>query len=97
MKNSAGTDAIILAFNSGNIVTMNGTTATTVQAITAGTWYTIKVVLNTDTDKFDVYVDGTLRSSQFSFYNAVSQISKVQYREGVGTSGTIYADYVSIY
>ena len=71
---SAGTIIGDVYFDStGSIFAHNGATGTSLSTTyTAGSFYNIKMVLNTDTDKYDIYVNGVLKASQFNFRNAVS-------------------------
>ena len=71
-------------------------TVNTIYAISPNTWYEVKVVANTNTDTFDIYIDDILRGSALTFKNPASYISKICYRSGGGTTGTSYFDWVRI-
>jgi hypothetical protein len=53
--------------------------------------------MNTDTDKFDLYVDGVSKLSQASFRTAVSDISKIEFYSADNSTGVVYFDNVKIY
>ncbi len=61
----------------------------------AGNWYYLKVVLNTDTNRYDFYIDGALRYSGASFLEEVEEVSRVSF--GVEQDNTLYIDNLKIY
>ncbi len=83
--------------NSGKLRAYNGTSQTDVQAVSAGTWYSIKLVLDTGTDKYDLYVNGTQKLSQAAFRNAVSNLQSLRYAIPSNHTGTMYVDAVQVY
>ncbi len=93
-----GAIAASLIFKDGNIQLYNGAGSyVMVQPFVAGTWYSLKLVLNTDTDKLDVYVDSVLKVNQTNFRNKVADISQVQFSIGSGFVGTVYYDDLQVF
>ncbi|MDD4554393.1 MAG: hypothetical protein PHP04_09340 [Bacteroidales bacterium] len=84
----------------GNIEAYNGGGAanlTVLMAYNAGTWYQMKIVLNTLTKKYDVYINGVLKADDFNFYNATfSTINKFQWGSGE-FDGIGWIDCVNMY
>ncbi|MDR6550461.1 polysaccharide lyase 8 family protein [Paenibacillus qinlingensis] len=74
-SNSAAAQIIM---QEGRIWGYNGGMATNIQTSTAnGEPYHLKVIINTATKKFDVYVNGELRGSQWSYrYAGVTKVDK---------------------
>ncbi len=60
------------------------------------TWYTIKIVANFTTDRFDVYINGNVVLTGCSFRNVVSGINNVKLGSGQTFTGTTYYDEVTI-
>ncbi|WP_127585455.1 polysaccharide lyase family 8 super-sandwich domain-containing protein [Paenibacillus koleovorans] len=75
---SNGSAAHII-MQSGKIWGYNGGTQTNlVTSTTNGVPYHLKVVMNTATQKFDVYVNGELRGSQWSYrYSGLTKVDKL--------------------
>ena len=97
IMNNQGTRAVCVAFDQGNIRAYEGGTLKTVQPYELGRWYDLEIVANTDTDKFDLKIDGVVMWQGKAFRNAVSDISVVQfYRDGSWTGDT-YVDDVQVY
>ncbi len=61
----------------------------------ADNWYEIRLVVNTDTRRYDLYVDGALRMTDLSFAEEVSEVSRVSFT--LGTDNTAYIDSLAIY
>ena len=64
--------------------------------VTANTWYTVKIVADPSTDRFDIYIDGQLEAAGCSFRNVVSGIDEVYISSGQSFTGTTYFDDISI-
>ncbi|RTE08960.1 right-handed parallel beta-helix repeat-containing protein [Paenibacillus whitsoniae] len=94
---NAGVLAATIGFDGGNIKANVGGTWTTVQAFTANTWYELKLVLDTNTDKFDFYVNGTLKLSQAALRAPVSNIAKIEFYADNSQTGTTHIDNISVY
>ncbi|MGG1519396.1 right-handed parallel beta-helix repeat-containing protein [Paenibacillus oryzisoli] len=93
---SIGNKPISVAFNAGNIQVFEGSTLTTIQPFTANTWYDIAVVLNTNTDTFDFYINGTQVVAGAALRTAVTNVSKIQFYADNVNAGTAFIDYVQV-
>ncbi len=51
----------------------------------------------TDTDKFDLYIDGVQKVTQAALRNPVTDINKIQFYAADGNNGSTYVDNVKIY
>ena len=89
---SDGTMAESVIFDNGDIKAYNGGIWQTVQPFTADTWYTLKLIINTDTDLFDLYIDGVKKVDQLTLGNAVTDISKIEFYAADGNTGDTYVD-----
>lgn len=67
-----------------------------VQSYAAGTWYTLKLVLNPATDLWDFYVNGTLKLNQVAFRSAASDIASVRFFTN-NTVGNMYVNNAKVY
>ena len=61
----------------------------------AGNWYIVKLVMNTDTRRYDVYVDGAKRYSGAAFAEEVQTVSCVRFAPEEG--GGLYVDDLQVY
>ncbi len=94
----SGVPVTCMIFNAGNIQLYKGPGLyTTIQSFTANTWYDIKIALNTASKKLDVYINDTLKLTQDTFRNRVSDIASVQFAIGSGNTGTFYYDNVKVF
>ncbi|MGG1516846.1 polysaccharide lyase beta-sandwich domain-containing protein [Paenibacillus oryzisoli] len=86
-----------LIMQNGRIWGYNGGTQTNVlTSITNGVPYRLKVVINTATKKFDVYVNGELKASQWNYrYSGVTKVDKVSSSIG-GNASSMHVDDVKV-
>jgi hypothetical protein len=91
-----GTAAISIAFDAGFIKAYIGSTLTNLQSFTAGAWYELLLVMDTDTDKFDLYVDGIRILANAAFRNAVENVGGIQLGIGDGHAGSFYFDHIQM-
>jgi len=61
----------------------------------ANNWYKVKLVVDTDTKRYDVYVDGALRMKDLSFGTDVSSVSRAAFT--LGTDNIAYIDSMYMY
>ena len=80
-----------IQFDNGNIKAYNGGWQT-IQTFTAGTWYDLKLVIYTGTDKFDLYINGVQKVTQGTLRNAVSDIGKIEFYAADFNAGSTYVD-----
>lgn len=64
---------------------------------TAGTWYTIKVVFNSNTDTYDLYINGTQKLNQEPFMASGGKINKVTSGIYKDNTGTLYEDDFEVF
>lgn len=85
------TFAATIQFDNGSIKAYNGGWQT-IQPFTAGTWYDLKLVIDTDTDKFDFYIDGIRKVTQGTLRNPVDDIAKIEFYAADINTGRTYVD-----
>lgn len=95
--NSSGTTVASLLFEDGNIKAYVGGTKTTVQSFDPDKWYLVRIVVDTGTDKFDLFVDGVRKMNDQNLRNATSTVNKVSYYMDGTNTGTFYVDKVRVY
>ncbi len=77
--------AFELKLVNGTLQAQNGTAYTTVQTVKADTWYLVKIVANVGSDKYDVYINDTLKISHAVFLTKVANLSKIGFlNDGAG-------------
>lgn len=89
--------AVGVLFKDGNLQTFNGSSNVTIQTFKANIWYKLKLVLNTETDKYEVYVNDTLKKSALSFRNKIAEVSKIEFGILTGFVGTLFIDDVQLF
>jgi hypothetical protein len=94
---SNGTLVETIAFEAGSIKANIGGTWQSVQSFTASTWYNVKLVLSTESDTFDLYIDGIQKLNHASLRNAVTDISKMEFYSSDSNTGNTYVDNIKIY
>ncbi len=100
--NASTTIGVDLSVKNGILNYHNGTsdTAITGATVAANTWYTIKVVANPTTGKFDLYFNGSSSPtlSQGNFRNTVKYLDNVYFSPGSSatTGATTYIDNVKV-
>lgn len=65
--------------------------------IAKGFWYNLKVLLDTQSKVYDVYIDDRLMESNIPFRNDCSDAASVKFSISGVNSGSIYADYLKVY
>ncbi|MBD2848088.1 right-handed parallel beta-helix repeat-containing protein [Paenibacillus sp. IB182496] len=96
ITDSSGTTAVSVILENGYIKTYDGPTLVNAQAFSAGTWYKLRVVLDTNTDQFDLYVDGVRRITDADFRSAVSNIAGLRLGIGAGHTGGFHFDDIKV-
>ncbi|WP_082673090.1 cadherin-like beta sandwich domain-containing protein [Paenibacillus senegalimassiliensis] len=98
---SAGTSGqhvgISLAFSKGKIIAYVGGSTTELMSYEANAWYHIRLVLNTDSAKFDFYIDNEKILDQANFRNPIPDIGRIEYYANSSNYGTIYMDNIKLY
>jgi hypothetical protein len=68
-----------------------------IAALSAGTWYDVRVEANTATDTADIYLNGILRKENAPFRTAVTSINTILFGSGGSTSTTgLFVDDVVV-
>ncbi|MEK3683292.1 S-layer homology domain-containing protein [Paenibacillus sp. FSL R10-2736] len=98
---SAGTAStnvgVSLAFSKGQIVAYKGGTSTNLMPYEPGTWYNLRLVMNTGSGKFDLYVNDIPVVQQAAFRNKIPDIGRIDYYANSSNYGTAYIDNVQLY
>ena len=94
---STGARAVSVAFYNGNIAAYVGGTLTTVQTFTASTWYLIRVEMDTTTQTFNLYINGTRLLTNAAFREAATDIASLSCQVGANNTGAFYFDTVSVF
>ncbi|OAS19163.1 polysaccharide lyase 8 family protein [Paenibacillus oryzisoli] len=94
---TSNSSAAHLIMQSGRIWGYNGGTQTNVlTSIENGEPYQLKVIINTATKKFDVYVNGVLRGSQWDYrYSGLTKVDKLSSSIG-GNASSMSIDDVKV-
>jgi hypothetical protein len=87
---------VSVLFDAGFIKAYNSGTNTKLQSFTTGTWYRIQLILDTSTNKYDVYIDGKLMANQFAFRNNAAESTFLRFALGTNQTGTIYFDDLKV-
>ncbi|MGI6264835.1 MAG: discoidin domain-containing protein [Acutalibacteraceae bacterium] len=61
----------------------------------ANNWYDLRLVLNTDTRRYDLYVDGALRYRGAAFAEAIDAVERVTFRND--EENTLYVDELRVF
>lgn len=76
-ESSLGDRAVYLQIDGGEWKVDDGGTITNLgKSASNGTWYHVRLEIDTDTDSYDVYVDGSQIGSDIAFPNSVSEITQ---------------------
>ncbi|WP_309119960.1 polysaccharide lyase family 8 super-sandwich domain-containing protein [Paenibacillus sp.] len=98
-KDAAGRDnAVILFLNNGTIQAFNGSapSATVLMSYQANEWYHMRLVLDTDSKTYDLFINGMPAADDFAFRNASSTgIGRLQFFSNA-TAGTMHLDNVRV-
>ncbi|MEZ4363243.1 MAG: glycosyl hydrolase family 28 protein [Kofleriaceae bacterium] len=86
-----------VAFQDGAIRAYVGGTSTVFQSFRPNVWYLIRVVVDTDADTFDLYIDGVRKARGLPLRGATSSVSRVAFFMDGVNKGTFYVDAVKVY
>ncbi|RTE05458.1 glycosyl hydrolase [Paenibacillus whitsoniae] len=94
---SANVAALHVGLQGNYLKVYDGSSLISVAPITTAKWYDIKVVMNTTTKKFDLYVNGVKKANQFNFKNAAAtDVARLKVGVAADQTGTYYMDNVFI-
>jgi len=94
---SPGNEAIAFALDSNGYLTYYDGTSHNLVTYSIDTWYKLLFIINTDTDKFDLYRDGVKIGDQLSFWHAVSGIADLDIDTGTATTQDAWLDDLAIF
>ncbi|WP_165452693.1 S-layer homology domain-containing protein [Paenibacillus thalictri] len=99
ITNGAGASIVKIQLNGGNIKANNGGTQQNVQAFSPGTWYSLKIVVYTSSDTYDLYIDGNpLLTGKALTAASGGSVGKVTFKMDTGNNtGTLYYDNLKVY
>ncbi|MBE2180881.1 MAG: hypothetical protein IAE97_10445 [Chthoniobacterales bacterium] len=93
-----GGAVVSVGFQNGQIVHHNGTSFVNVgvEAV-ADDWYMIRIVIDTTTNKYDLFVDGVRKIVGQTVRNVSPTISRASFYLDGSNTGTVYVDNVKVY
>jgi polygalacturonase len=100
--NSAGLAVVSVGFSNGNIVTYDVPTnqfqpVPNQNPVVISDWYMIRVVINTATNTYDLFIDGVRKLNNAAVRNSATVLGKLSfYMDGTNT-GTMYVDNVKMW
>lgn len=80
----------------GNIYSYNGTSYVPFLEYAKGQWYEVRLIINTYTDTFDLYIDGNLIIKGASLVNSTTALAKIEFTSSEEPGGVYYFDDVRI-
>lgn len=90
--NPAGVPAIKVWIDSANFYAFNNIGQTKVASHQNGKWYSIKIVANIETNKFDLYIDNALVAAQFGFSTASTELNRISLQT-INNSKIVHESY----
>jgi len=94
---TGGNAVASVAFHDGNLEQHVGTVTSIVMPFVANTWYRVRVVVDTDRDVFDLYVDGVRKSHDLALRTVTDSVAKISYYMDTTPAGTLLVDNVVVY
>ena len=94
---ASGNAVASVAFQDGNIIAHVGTTSVTVQPFVANLWYRVRVVLDTNENTFDLFVDGVRKQVAQAVRAVAPAVDHVSYFIDGTNVGTLFVDNVKVY
>jgi hypothetical protein len=93
----SGNAVASIAFQDGNIIAHIGNTIATVQPFVANVWYRVRVVIDTNKNTFDLFVDGVRKEVGQAVRTAATSVGSVSYFIDGTNTGTLFVDNVKVY
>jgi hypothetical protein len=97
LYNTSGAPTVSVGFAHGNIEAYNGTTLQTIEPYTLGTWYHVKLVVDTSQQHFDLYVNGRQVLTAAPFRTSAPSIGSMAFYANGGEVGSAYVNNVSVH
>ncbi|TDF96161.1 S-layer homology domain-containing protein [Paenibacillus piri] len=96
---AAGISIVKIQWNGGQIKANTGAAQNNVQAFVSNTWYTVKTVINTSNNTYDLYIDETKMLTGAALNGGTGKgVAKVTFKMDSGNNtGTIHYDNMKIY
>jgi Pectate lyase superfamily protein len=94
---ATGNAVASISFHDGNIEQHVGDVTSIVMPFVANTWYRVRVVVDTDRDVFDLFVDGVRKSNNLALRTVTDAVTKVAYYADTQPAGTLLVDNVKVY
>lgn len=92
---SNGNMAVSL-IQSGGVFKLAGGGGTVYRDVSADTWYNIKIVINTESQTYDTYVNGELCLKEASFRERCDDVRQLRYHMSTRTTGGFYVDNIKV-
>lgn len=97
LYDDAGVAVASVAMLDGDLVAWVGATRTVVQPLAADVWYLVRVVVDTERDVFDLFVDGVRKLHAQPLRNAAERVDRVRYYVDGDGDGALRVDNVRVY
>jgi hypothetical protein len=94
---ASGAAVASVAFQDGNLETWIGGARTVVQPFTAGVWYRVELVVDTDAGVFDLYVDGVRVEHAAALRTRSASVDHLAFTMDGANTGTLRVDDVEVY
>jgi polygalacturonase len=88
---------VSVGFDNGNIISYVGATKTTIQPFVANDWYMIRVVINTATNTYDLFIDGVRKLNNVALRNNAPSLGKLSFYMDGDNTGILYVDNVKVF
>lgn len=88
---------LISMWMSNGIYVYTGKTTIKIQDVDSGSWYDVKLNLDTDKDMFDVYVNGKLIMADIPFRTPVDNVAAIRYGISGTNTGIVYLNGLKVY
>jgi hypothetical protein len=86
-----------VSMHDGNIEARVGDTITVMQPFVANVWYRVRVVVDTDRDVFDLFVDGVRKAHDLPLRTKADAVTKLGYYVDSPPAGTLLVDNIKVY
>ncbi|WP_240416056.1 S-layer homology domain-containing protein [Paenibacillus periandrae] len=90
---SGTTVAVDVYVNASGILMASGTA---LQSLNSGTWYNVSLTANPATNKYDIYINNSLKASGIPFSAPVTKLDTISFRTGESNKNLLYIDDVKI-
>jgi hypothetical protein len=86
-----------VSLHDGNIEARVGETITVMQPFVANVWYRVRLVVDTQRDVFDLFVDGVRKAHDMPLRAATDAVTKLSYYVDSPPAGTLLVDSIKVY